>query len=103
MATRTPEAQVASAMRAHPMARALIRAGRRRDQLLRSLIPLYIARQLVLDLDAGEIARVWRAFDVNYAVPNAAKALREHLGYARRTRTGRRISSAGVKYVERAV
>jgi hypothetical protein len=40
---------------------------------------------------------------VKFAAPNAAKVLREHAGYARRTAKGPRISAAGVKYVEAAL
>jgi len=93
-------AQVADVLRAHPAFPDFLRAARRPDQLLRSLIPLYVAAQLDLELDSGEIARVWRRFRVSYAVPNAAKALREHVGYAIRSKTGRRIAKPGIRYVE---
>lgn len=78
-------------------------AGKQRNQLLRSLVPLYIAKDIEVDLNSGQIARVWKRFKVRYAGPNAAKALREHTGYAKRTANGRRITRAGVKYVETAL
>ena len=61
----------------------LIRLGKEKDQLLRSLIPLYVARKGDLHLSSGAISRFWAAHGVKYAPPNAAKALREHVGYAR--------------------
>jgi hypothetical protein len=103
MRLETPEERVVKAMARHHRRRAMVRAGRQRDQLLRSLLPLYVAQTMRLDLDSGAIARIWRRFNVPYAVPNAAKALREHVGFARRTPLGRRITRAGIRYVERAL
>jgi hypothetical protein len=101
--TQTAEKVVAAALAKHRSSKALIRSGKKPDQLLRSLIPLYVAKQFDLDLDSGEIARVWKRFRVQYAVPNAAKALREHVGYAKRTSQGRRITKVGIRYVEAAL
>jgi hypothetical protein len=103
MIQKTPEQLVASEMAAHPLSKALISGGKRRDQLLRSLIPLYVAARVDLDLHSGEIERIWKRFRVKYAAPNAAKALREHEGYAKKTARGRRITRTGIKYVESMV
>lgn len=81
----------------------LIKAGRQKDQLLRSLIPLYLARNSNVEITSGVVSRFWKLHGVNYAAPNAAKALREHVGYARQTKTGRQITPNGIKYVEQAL
>jgi hypothetical protein len=91
------------ALEAHPKRSGLVKAGRAKDQLLRSLIPLYLAQQLSVPVSSGTTSRFWAKQGVKYAAPNAAKALREHEGYARRTSTGPRITAVGVKYVEAAV
>jgi hypothetical protein len=102
--TEGPLAQVISALNKHPRKANLIRVGREeKDQLLRSLVPLYVARQLNLEITSGMISRFWKMHGVSYAAPNAAKALREHVGYARATRTGRQITPNGVKYVDQAI
>jgi hypothetical protein len=82
---------------------ALIKAGRQKDQLLRSLIPLYLARNSNVEITSGVVSKFWKLHGVKYAAPNAAKALREHVGYARQTKTGRQITPNGIKYVEQAV
>lgn len=89
------------ALKKHPRKEALIKAGSQRDQLLRSLIPLYLAREL--DVNSGTISRFWKVHGVRYASPNAAKALREHVGYARSSKKGKRITPNGIKYVEAAL
>jgi len=82
---------------------ALVKAGKQKDQLLRSLIPLYVARELDAEVSSGVTSKFWAKFGVKYAAPNAAKALREHAGYARRTKNGNQITPNGVKYVEAAL
>ncbi|MCA3016119.1 MAG: hypothetical protein INH41_27365, partial [Myxococcaceae bacterium] len=82
---------------------ALIKAGKQKDQLLRSLIPLYLTQRTPVEVSSGVTSRFWARFGVTYAAPNAAKALREHPGYARRTRVGNRITPNGVKYVDAAL
>jgi hypothetical protein len=103
MKTQTPEQVVATAMASHPRSKDLVRSGKIPDQLLRSLIPLYVAAKMPVDLNSGQIVRVWKKFKVRYAAPNAAKALRENAGFAKRTAGGRRITRSGVRYVEAAL
>lgn len=87
----------------HPGKNALIKAGTHPDQLLRSLIPLYLAQGSGVDVTSGVITTFWKKHGVKFAAPNAAKALRQHVGYARQTKGGREITPNGVKYVEAAV
>ena len=88
----------------HPKKTALIRAGKQKDQLLRSLVPLYIAQKLPnVEITSGDTSDFWKLLGVKYLAPNAAKALREHVGYARRTKLGPQITPNGVKYVEAAL
>lgn len=91
-----------AALEAHPRRAELIRAGKKKDQLLRSLIPLYLVRSGE-GISSGVTSKFWHAHGLNYAAPNAAKALREHKGYAKATKGGRRITATGVKYVETAL
>ncbi len=96
-----PLAALEAAFEAHPHHEALLAAGRRRDQLLRSLIPLYVGREL--QVSSGTTSRFWAKHGVTYAAPNVAKALRLHPGNTRRTPKGPRITPAGIKYVENAL
>jgi hypothetical protein len=100
-----PEAvnKLVNALRAHPNQKGIVTAGQQKDQLLRSLIPLYLARALDLEVTSGTTSRFWEELGISYAAPNAAKALRTHTGYAQETKKGRAITSKGVKYVEQAV
>lgn len=81
----------------------LIKAGKQKDQLLRSLIPLYLARSTDVEITSGVVSKFWKLHGVKYAAPNAAKALREHVGYARNTKNGKQITPNGIKYVEQAL
>jgi hypothetical protein len=90
-------------LRAHPRQEELVVAGRQKDQLLRSLIPLYLARALDVEVTSGITSRFWGEFGVTYAAPNAAKALRLHTGFAQDTKKGKAITSKGIKYVESAL
>jgi hypothetical protein len=98
-----PLGLLVAALNKHPRRAELVKAGREKDQLLRSLVPLYVARQLNIEISSGLISRFWKMHGVSYAAPNAAKALREHVGYAKETKTGRQITPNGVKYVEHAL
>jgi hypothetical protein len=91
------------ALRSHPRQEKLVAAGRRKDQLLRSLIPLYLARSLDVEVTSGTTSRFWGELGVTYAAPNAAKALRLHTGFAQDTKKGKAITSKGIKYVESAL
>ncbi|WNG46951.1 hypothetical protein F0U60_24585 [Archangium minus] len=91
------------ALRAHPKQEVLVAAGRQKDQLLRSLIPLYLARALDVEVTSGTTSRFWGELGVTYAAPNAAKALRLHTGFAQDTKKGKAITSKGIKYVESAL
>lgn len=100
----TPLDQLLGALSSHPKGAALAKAGKQKDQLLRSLIPLYLARSLNgLEISSGTTSKFWAKNGVKYAAPNAAKALREHVGYARRTAKGPQITPNGIKYVEAAL
>jgi hypothetical protein len=99
---KDPLAQVLASLDAHPRKAALIKAGKQKDQLLRSLIPLYVSRGGV-DVSSGITSKFWAHHGINYAAPNVAKALREHVGYARRTKAGPQITPNGIKYVEQAL
>lgn len=96
-------AAVLSALDGNSKKAALIKAGKQKDQLLRSLIPLYVARTANVEVSSGVTSKFWAKFGVKYAAPNAAKALREHVGYAKRTKNGNQITPNGVKYVEAAL
>lgn len=103
-AEATPLDQLLDVLAAHPKGPALAKAGKQKDQLLRSLIPLYLARSLDgVEVTSGTTSKFWARHGVTYAAPNAAKALREHVGYAKRTARGPRITPNGVKYVEAAL
>lgn len=95
--------EVLAALEAHPKKAGLVKAGKQKDQLLRSLIPLYVARDRAVEISSGVTSRFWAKFGVKYAAPNAAKALREHPGHSKRTKTGNQITPNGVKYVEAAL
>ncbi len=92
-----------AALEAHPKKAALIKAGKLKDQLLRSLIPLYVGAKAGIDVSSGTTSKFWSTHGITYAAPNAAKALREHVGYARRTAKGVQITPNGIKYVEQAI
>jgi len=88
----------------HPKRAQLVRAGKQKDQLLRSLIPLYLAQKLAnVEITSGDTSDFWAQHGVKYLAPNAAKALREHVGFARRTKLGPQITPNGIKYVEAAL
>ena len=70
--------------------------------LIASLIPLYVGRG-VIEVSSGLTSKFWAKHGVTYAAPNVAKALREHVGYARRTAKGPQITPNGIKYVEQAL
>ncbi|NPC77681.1 hypothetical protein HPC49_05360 [Pyxidicoccus fallax] len=97
--------RLVEALRAHPQHEALISAGKQKDQLVRSLIPLYLARSVDADLEvtSGTTSRFWGELGVTYAAPNAAKALRLHGGYAQDTKKGKAITARGIQYVEEAL
>ncbi|MCP3061918.1 hypothetical protein LXT21_24340 [Myxococcus sp. K38C18041901] len=94
-----------AALRTHPRHEQLASAGKLKDQLVRSLIPLYLARAAELDMEvtSGTTSRFWGELGVTYAAPNAAKALRLHAGYAQDTKKGKAITAKGVQYVEAAL
>jgi hypothetical protein len=92
-----------AALERHPRRSLLVKAGKEKDQLLRSLIPLYVGQKLTVEVTSGDTSHFWKLHGVKYLAPNAAKALREHVGYARRTKNGLQITPNGVKYVEAAL
>lgn len=101
-ASKDPLASLLAKLDAHPKKNDLVKAGKQKDQLLRSLIPLYVGRDL--DVSSGTTSKFWSKFGVKYAAPNVAKALREHVGYARRGKNGGpQITPNGIKYVEGAL
>lgn len=95
--------KVLKAWHLHPKKHAFAKAGKKKDQLLRSLIPLYLGRKDGLEITSGVMSKFWGKHGVKYQAPNAAKALREHVGYAKLTKSGRQITPHGVKYVEAAL
>jgi type IV secretory pathway VirB10-like protein len=97
--------RLVEALKSHPRQEELISAGRQKDQLVRSLIPLYLARAAETDVEvtSGTMSRFWGELGVTYAAPNAAKALRLHAGHAQDTRKGKVITPRGVQYVEEAL
>lgn len=101
-APKDPLSTLLATFDAHPKKAALIKAGKQKDQLLRSLIPLYVGRGVV-EVSSGLTSKFWAKHGVTYAAPNVAKALREHVGYARRTAKGPQITPNGLKYVEQAL
>ncbi|MCY1032415.1 hypothetical protein OV207_13165 [Corallococcus sp. BB11-1] len=92
-----------AALRGHARQKDLVSAGKEKDQLLRSLIPLYLAKSLDVEVTSGTTSRFWSGLGVTYAAPNAAKALRLHAGYAQDTKKGKAITAKGVRYVEDAL
>lgn len=91
------------ALRGHARQKDLVSAGKEKDQLLRSLIPLYLAKALDVEVTSGTTSRFWSGLGVTYAAPNAAKALRLHAGYAQDTKKGKAITAKGIRYVEDAL
>jgi hypothetical protein len=91
-----------TALESHPRRTELVKAGKKPDQLLRSLIPLYLVRKGD-GISSGVTSKFWQLHGVRYAAPNAAKALREHKGFAKPHKGGRQITTTGVKYVEAAL
>jgi hypothetical protein len=103
-ATAEAVKKLADALQAHPQQKAIVSAGQQqKDQLLRSLIPLYLARSVGVEVTSGTTSRFWSKLGVSYAAPNAAKALRIHTGYASETKKGKAITAEGVRYVEDAI
>jgi hypothetical protein len=98
-----PLSAVLAALDVHPEKAGLITAGQQKNQLLRSLIPLYVAQKLDVEVTSGVASKFWASHGVTFAAPNAAKVLREHAGYAKRTAKGLRITASGLKYVEDAL
>jgi len=94
---------VVGRLESHGKRSALVKLGKQKDQLLRSLIPLYLAQGTKVEITSGVMSRFWKAHGVKYAAPNAAKALRNHAGYARDTKLGKQITSTGIRYVEHAL
>ncbi len=95
--------QLQSALEAHARGQALAKAGKKKDQLLRSLVPLYLARGTDLEVSSGATSKFWAQHGVRFAAPNAAKALREHKGHSTRSKKGPAITPRGVAYVEAAL
>jgi hypothetical protein len=102
-ATAEAVKQLVEALQNHPQQKDIVSAGQQKDQLLRSLIPLYLARSLGVEVTSGTTSRFWSKLGVTYAAPNAAKALRIHTGYASETKKGKTITAKGVRYVEDAI
>lgn len=101
-AAPSPLDGLVAALEAHPRRGDLIKAGKQKDQLLRSLIPLYLVRSGE-GISSGVTSNFWKAHGLKFAAPNAAKALREHKGYAKAHKGGRKITPLGIKYVDAAL
>ncbi len=94
---------LSSALESHPNKAAVVKLGKKKDQLLRALVPLYLGRNAKGDISSGVTSKFWAKHGVKFAAPNAAKALREHKGFSTRSKKGVAISTTGVKYVEEAL
>ncbi len=101
--TVDPLAALLSALDGHAKKAALIKAGKQKDQLLRSLIPLYVGQKLGVDISSGTTSKFWARHGVTFAAPNAAKVLREQKGYATRSGSTVQITRNGISYVEAAL
>ena len=95
--------EVLVALETHALRAALVRAGKQADDLLRALIPLFLAPKSKEAITGGTISIFWKLHGVKIEGPRAARALREHIGYARCTRHGRRITPNGIAYVRHAI
>jgi hypothetical protein len=103
-ATAEAVKRLVEALQSHPQQKDLVTAGQeQKDQLLRSLIPLYLARSAGVEVTSGTTSRFWSKLGVSYAAPNAAKALRIHTGYAADSKKGKTITAKGIRYVEDAI
>ncbi|MBS2033261.1 MAG: hypothetical protein JST54_35635 [Deltaproteobacteria bacterium] len=103
-ATPVSHDAILHALKTHKRGKDLLRIGKQRDQLLRSLIPLYLAKGLSgVEVNSGAISAFWKKQGISYAGPNAAKALREHIGNATKSGKGWAITPNGIKYVEAAL
>jgi len=102
VAVRLKTNAVMVALNRHPRHKKLIAAGRQPDSLLRALIPLYVTERGKLEhlVTSGVTRLMWHRCGVRVHATVMAKALREHVGYARRTREGWQITPNGTKYVE---
>ncbi len=98
-----PLSALSTAFDGHAKKAALIKAGKQKDQLLRSLIPLYVGQKLSLEISSGTTSKFWAKHGVKFAAPNAAKVLREQKGYAKRSGSSVQITPTGVAYVEAAL
>jgi hypothetical protein len=94
-----------SVLKNHPKRAELVNAGKTKDQLVRSLIPLYLAKEAGerFEVTSGVVSAFWAASKVRFQAPNAAKALRQNPGYAKRTARGQVITAKGVAYVKAAL
>lgn len=104
--TKAKQSQLETLWKKHAIRNALVAAGRKArgiDNLLHALIPLYFTRTEQVMVTGGDASRFWAAHGVKISPQVIAKMLREHVGYARRTREGIQITPNGVKYVEAAL
>lgn len=96
----SPVDRIVQALEAHKSRAQLVKLGKQKDQLLRSLIPLYLVRHdKAADVSSGVVSKFWGLHGVKFAAPNAAKALRNHPGHTK----GRFITPKGIEYVEAAL
>lgn len=85
----------------HPNRRRLLDvATRTNDQLARALVPLLVAKGSGIDVTATVSEQFWKLNHHKMQAPRIAKALREHVGYARNTKTGKVITPNGEKYLD---
>lgn len=106
--TKAKVAQVEAIWKKHAIRNALLTLGRRKgprgpDNLIHALVPLFFTRGEAVQITGGDASRFWAAHGVKVSPQVIAKMLREHVGYARRTRAGIEITPNGVKYVEAAL
>lgn len=101
---KTRDAELARLMRASKAGPKLVKAAKKtNDNLLRALIPLYIARSVAVRVTSGGVSRFWNARGISISGPAVARAWREWVGYSRQTKTGPQITPNGVNYVNAAL
>lgn len=103
--TKQRDTQLERLLSSNPKAKKLIKAARSNvDNLLRALIPLYVALPASgVRVTSGGTSRLWAKHGVKISGPAVARALREHVGYARGTKAGPIITPNGLKYIEFAL
>lgn len=101
MPNKTALDQLLRLLDVHPKRAALIKVGKSRDQLARALVPLLLLKDSPIPFEVSSVTmeRFWKLHGNKIQASRIAKALREHVGYARNTKTGKTITPNGEKYL----